>query len=203
MLKRYNNSFLDKLGDFNFEVLESSKNAIYALSNDLKFIYFNPAWFEFANKNGFDKSSAQQIVLGTSVLKSFGGIRLKLYFRNKYKKVIRTGKVWHHQYECSSNKKYRFFHQTAYPLQNKEGILIIHTEMFKLPMSNMNRETFHAIEHRYFNAEGRILQCSNCRHTQRADDPEIWDWVPSWVKKLPANYTLTICPTCEHLYKES
>lgn len=202
MLKRYDSSFLDIVGNFNFEALEKSKYSIYALSKDLKFIYFNPAWYKFAKKNGFDKAVAKKTVLGSSFIKALHGVRLRLYFYNHYKKAIRTGKVWHHEYECSSKKKYRFFHQTAYPLPNKNGLLIIHAEMFKLPMGNMNRENFHAIEHRYLNADGQIVQCSNCRHTQRADQPEIWDWVSDWVKKLPANHRLTICPTCEHLYND-
>ncbi len=200
MSERYDNRFLDILGDFNFEVLENSKYSIYALSKDLKFIYFNPAWFDFADKNGFDKVASKNMILGTPFLKSIKGVRLRLYFYNNYKKVLKTGKAWHHDYECSSKTEFRFFHQTAYPLKNQEGILVIHTEMFKLPMENMNREAFKAIEQRYLNADGQIIQCSNCRHTQRADKPEHWDWVPDWVEKLPFNHKLDICPTCEHLY---
>lgn len=202
-MKRFNKDFLDKLGDFNLEVLENSKYSIYALSKDLKFIYFNPAWFNFAVKNKFDETASRKLMIGTSVLKSIKGIRLKLYFRKHYKKVIRTGEIWHHQYQCSSHKEYRFFHQTVYPLHNKAGVLIVNTEMFKLPMSNMSRETFHAIGNRYIQPNDHIVQCSNCRHTQRADQLDIWDWVPDWVEKLPPNHSLSICPTCEHLYKDA
>jgi len=202
-LERYYQDFLDQLGDFNLDVLETSKYSIYALSKELRFIYFNPAWFQFATKNGFDKTAAKKLALGSSALKSIRGLRLKYHFRKNYKKVIRTGNIWHFDYECSSRNEYRFFHQSVYPLYKKAGVLIINTQMFKLPMSNMNRETFHAIEDRYIQTDGHIVQCSNCRHTQRADEPEIWDWVPSWVDKLPVNYGLSICPTCEHLYKET
>lgn len=202
-MEMYTKDFLNKLDGFNLELLEKSKYSIYALSKDLKFIYFNPAWYNFAIKNNINKTAARKINLGASILKSIKGIRLKLYFRKNYKKVMRTGVVWHYEYECSSIAEYRLYHQRAYPLKNKAGVLIINTEMFKLPMKNMNRNAFQAIEDRYIQPKGHIIQCSNCRHTQRADKLEIWDWVPDWVEKLPVNYRLTICPTCNNLYKDS
>ncbi|MBT8315590.1 MAG: hypothetical protein KJP26_14125 [Maribacter sp.] len=202
-MERYYPDFLSQLGDFNLEVLERSEYSIYALSRDLRFTYFNPAWFRFATKNGFDKAAAKKLALGSSVLKWIRGLRLKCYLRNNYKKVIRTGKIWHFDYECSSPSEYRLFHQIVHPLYKKSGVLIINTEMFKLPMSTMNRKTFRVIEDRYIQSDGQIVHCGNCRHTRRADEPDLWDWVPEWIDKLPANYRLSICPTCEHLYKET
>ena len=202
MLKRYNNSFLDILGDFNFEVLENSKNTIYALSKDLKFIYFNPAWFQLAEENGLDKETLQKYQLGTPISKAIHGLFIRSFYKRKFRKIIASSDIWHHDYECSSSKKFRYYHQSVYPLMKKAGILVINSVMFKLPMSNMNRETFMAIEGRYINSDGRINICANCRHTQRADQLDIWDWVPEWREKLPANHSLFICPTCEHLYKE-
>ncbi|EAR00359.1 hypothetical protein [Maribacter sp. HTCC2170] len=202
-MKRYTTEFLDNLGGFDFNVLEKSRFSICALSNKLKFIYVNHDWCRFAENNGHVKLISDEKVLGTSALRLFKGIRLKLYFRKNYKKVISSGEIWHHQYENIEKTKHRLLHQSVYPLDNKSGILIIHSEVYKLPMSNMNYETFHIIEERYFQSNGHIVQCSNCRHTQRADQPEIWDWVPDWVEKLPANYSLSICPTCEHLYQGS
>ncbi|WP_273274936.1 hypothetical protein [Maribacter polysiphoniae] len=202
-MKRYNEDFLDKIKGFNLQVLENSKYPIYALSKELKFIYFNPAWSHFAKDNQFEGRALKNLSLGSPYLKSIKGVWLKLYFQKNYKKVIRTGETWHHEYQCSSNEFYRFYHQTAYPLLDKSGVLIVNTEVFKLPMDQMNIKTFEVIIERYTQPNNRINQCSNCRHTQRADEPDLWDWVPNWVEKLPINSNLSICPTCKHLYEDS
>ena len=202
-MERFKEDFPGKLKNFNLEPLESSKHSIYALSNDLKFIYFNPAWFQFAEENGLDKETLQKFKLGTSISKAIYGIVTRSFYNRKYRKVIASGKNWYHDYECSSKKEFRFYHQGVYPLKEKAGILVINSLMFKLPMNKMNRDTFMAIEERYIQSEGHITHCSNCKHTLRADKPEHWDWVPTWAEKAPANSKLILCPTCTDFYMRS
>jgi len=55
---------------FDLEVLEKSRYSIYALSKELKFIYFNPAWYHFAIENDIDQTAFNNITLGSSYTKS-------------------------------------------------------------------------------------------------------------------------------------
>ncbi len=201
-MKRFGTDFLEMIKGFDLEVLEKSRYSIYALSKELKFIYFNPAWYHFAIENDIDQTALYNITLGSSYTKSIKGIWLKFYFRKKYKQVIKTGKTWHYQYDCSSADTYRYYLQTVYPLNNKSGVLIVNTEMFNLQNTRMNLETFKSIKKRYVQPNDLIIICPNCKHTKRADKTGTWDWVPDWASNSPVNTSLEICPTCRHLFKD-
>ena len=47
---RFEKGFASKLVGIDFETLEKSSNSIFGLSKDLKLIYFNPSWIDFAKK---------------------------------------------------------------------------------------------------------------------------------------------------------
>lgn len=199
-MKRYNENFPSKLKGFDFTTLESSKHSIYGLSKELNLIYFNPGFVHFAKENNHDGEILNKFPLGTPITEAFSGKKIKEFYIQNYKKVLATGELWHHEFECSSRDEYRQFHQGVYPMKNGDGLIIINTLMVNLPMDCIDRKAYEAIEKRYVKPTGFITQCSNCRYTQRIDQPEIWDWIPVWVVKIPGNMSHSICPTCFDYY---
>lgn len=195
-MERYKEDFASKLKGFDLETLENSRYSIYALSKDMELIYFNPAWIRFAQENDVDRDVLNKFSLGTAIPKVLKGQEVRDFYIQNYKNVLATGKVWRHEYECSSIDEFRYFHQGVYPLKDGEGIIVINTLLVNVPADLINRKAYEAIEKQYLQPTGLITQCTNCRYTQRADQPEIWDWVPSWVEKMPDNISHSICPTC-------
>lgn len=184
---------------FDLETLDNSKDIIYALSKDLKIIYYNPAWSEFAISNGADSKKIKNYILTTPISKAIPAIFRKLYI-SKFEESLQTGKVWKFDYECSSEDTYRTFNQISYPFKNGEGILVINRIRVEIPMSKTQRVSKKALESMYMFDTGFINQCSNCRCIQNNTVEEVWDWVPDWVKEIHPKTSHTICPVCYDYY---
>ena len=199
-MKRYKHDFPSKLKRFDFETLENSAHSIYALSKDLDIIYLNPAWVIFAKENDKRENILKKFQIGTPILKGIKGEEVKKFYSQNYREVLENGSVWNLKYECSSNNVYRNYHQRTYPLGNGEGLLIINSLLVKLPIENAKKTIYEAISKVYTQPTGFITQCCNCRNCQRVEKPEIWDWVPDWVKEMPDNCSHSICPTCFDYY---
>ena len=199
-MKRFEEGFPDTLNGMNFKTLEESKHSIYALSEALNLLYVNPSWVDFAKKNGAIDRILKQFPIGTNITNVFLGDLVKNFYKQNYLNVLITGKPWRNQYECSSVNEYREFHQDVYPLKNLKGLIIVNTLTVHLPMEQKGRKVYKISDKRYVNTAGFVTQCSNCRCNQRVNEPEIWDWVPEWVEKLPKNCSHSICPTCFDYY---
>ena len=196
-MKRYIEGFPSKLNGVDFKTLENSKSSIYGLSEELNLIYVNPSWILFAKKNGVSENHLKNIPLGKPITNAFLGERVKNFYTENYLKVLKTGKPWRHDYECSSVDEFREFRQDTYRLKDGKGLIIINTLTIHKPMNEIERESLKVLDNRYVNAStGFITQCCNCRCTQQAEEPEIWDWIPEWVKKIPNNCSHSICPIC-------
>lgn len=195
-MKRYTNGFIKRLVGLDFETLEKSQYSIYGLDRNLNFNYFNPAWVSFANENDNSNKVLTEFPLGTHFANALSGNEVKEFYIKNYEQVLKTGEVWWHQYECSSCVEYRKFNLGAYPLKNGQGLIITNTLVKKLPMKNTNRTNQQAFKTKYTQPSGFIVQCSNCRHTQQAENPEVWDWVPAWIKNNPEKCSHSICPIC-------
>ncbi|WP_339661855.1 hypothetical protein [uncultured Polaribacter sp.] len=199
-MKRYLEDFPDTLKGMNFKTLEESKHLIYVLSEELNLLYVNPIWIHFAKNNGGKDSLLKEIPLGEYITNAFTGNRIKKFYTENYLKVLETGKPWHHEYECSSKEEFREFHQGAYPVKDGKCIIVINTLIVHLPMHQKRLKKFNVSDKRYVDTTGFVTQCSNCKCTQRIEEPEIWDWVPEWVVKTPNNSSHSICPTCFDYY---
>ena len=199
-MKRYIDGFPTKLNGIDFNTLENSKYSIYGLSEELNLIYVNPAWIHFAQENGGNDTLLENLPLGTPITKAFYGEIIKNFYTENYMKVLDTGKPWRHEYECSSINKFRLFHQETYPLKGGSGLIIINTIAINLPMKDKGKNALKAMDNRYVNDNGFITQCSNCRCTQRAEESEVWDWIPEWVEKMTENSSHSICPICFDYY---
>ncbi|WP_298883571.1 hypothetical protein [uncultured Polaribacter sp.] len=197
---RFIDNFKSKLEGIDFETLEQSKYTIYGLSEDLELIYVNPGWVNFAKENGVSDSYMNDKLIGSSVINAIDGEKIKNFYTENYINVLKTKKPWKHEYECSSIQEYRQFHQNTYPLKNGKGLIVTNTLTVNLPMNSQNRKAYDALNKRYVANSGYITQCSNCRCTQRANEIDVWDWVPKWVENIPKNFSHSICPICFDYY---
>jgi hypothetical protein len=193
---RYFEDFPSKLNRIDFKTLENSKHSIYGLSEDLNLIYVNPEWINFAKENGVKGNVFKKIPLGQPITNAIFGECVKSFYTENYMKVLKTGKPWHHEYECSAVDEFREFHQNTYRIKDGKGLIIINTLTIHSPMKETGRKAYKVSDKRYLNTTGFLTQCSNCRCTQRANETNIWDWVPEWVEKIPDNCSHSICPIC-------
>lgn len=195
----YKNKIKEQTTGFDLNTLEESKDIIYALSKGLKLIYYNPAWRIFAKENGADDEEFKEKYLDQHIVNSIPA-PFKNYFVSKFNEVLKTGKVWHFDYECSSAETYRLFNQIAYPFKNRRGIIVVNRLRVELPMTKTIRHSKKALEKFYLQETGFINQCCNCRCIESVGNKNEWDWVPEWVKQMHPKTSHTICPVCYDYY---
>ena len=197
---RYRQDFPDLLQGFELGTLERDAHVIYALSADLELIYFNPAWFRFARENHGEPAISQRFGLGTPA-EDFLPAVVRDFYQNAYREALRTGEVWHHDYECSTPTRYRLYHQTSYPFHNGAGLLLVHSLCEERPHQAAYRPPQPPDTQTYRSrATGLVTQCCNCRRIQRPLEPVRWDWVPAWVERMPERTTSGLCPLCYEYY---
>ena len=194
----YFETWLDK---FDLATLEEHPSAIFSLLPDLRICYLNPGWFSFAAANGGEPGISIRFPIGTLLSDAISG-PLRDYYIDAYTRVFDSGKVWEHDYECSTPDTFRIYHQAAYPLDNKKAIIVINSLSVEMPHDETGRKSMQALEKKYRNKNGFITQCGHCRRTQRVDGVVQWDWVPAWVAVLPKNISHGLCKPCfDYYYK--
>ncbi len=191
--------FEENLKGFDMNTLEELPDTIYGLNKDLLLAYYNPGWHKFSKENNEEPNLSEDYPIGTPIEKCLLG-EMKSFYIENYKKVLKSGKVWHHEYECSSPKEMRIFTQSTYPLRNKEGLVIVNRLRKVGPINRplISEKEFNLND--YTHDTGFIHQCSNCRCIQRVDDERIWEWIEKWVIKFPENTSHSICQTCFDYY---
>ncbi|MBI2258017.1 MAG: hypothetical protein HYU67_03860 [Flavobacteriia bacterium] len=194
--RRYTDEFLEISKEYDFEFLESNAHAVFALDSELRFIYFNKAWFNFAK----DNDDIEKIIIQYPILSPFDtsvcGVLNKFYIE-AFKKVIEEETVWRHDYECSSKEEFRIFHMDVFPIATKKGLIVINSLKKSEAITQHN---FKPNTKDYLQKDGLYYQCSNCRKTQHSKNLHQWDWIPDWVEKCPNNTSHTICPICFDFY---
>ena len=101
---------------FHLKSLEADHSIIYMLSPDLRIIYCNKAWDEFAILNG-GVGLSREAVLGTSISDVIAE-PLKRFYEKAFDRAQKELKPWEHDYECSSPGLFRLFHMRVLPLAN-------------------------------------------------------------------------------------
>jgi hypothetical protein len=190
--------FEERLTDFKLETLEKHPNSVYALSSDLKLIYFNPAWEDHFQENNVNEVCGKEL-MGEAILDAMEGPEKELY-RKLFHKVMESGEPLKHEYECNSPSKLRIYSQDIYPLE-QGGLLIVNSLRVEKDMEEAGRQAQPFIQENYLNEEGFYEQCSNCRRTKQVNT-DTWDWVPALVEKMPENVSHSICPICFDHYWE-
>lgn len=198
-MKRYPDDFPALLTGFSLETLENEPNAVYGLSANLTLNYLNPGWFDFARKNEGEPAISERFVLGTHIGEAMTG-PVRDFYLEAFQGVLQSGKVWHHDYECSTPQIFRTFHQSVYPLYNRSGLVIVNSLVTAQSHDLVSRKPCQPIMKLYLKETGFITQCCNCRRVQRANAEDVWDWVPEWVEHMPANTSHTFCQICFEYY---
>jgi hypothetical protein len=198
-MKRYEEDFKSKLVGLDFDTIENSPHSIFGLSKELKLIYYNNAWLQFSKTINDDSCISVNYPLGTSVEDAMSGTLKDFYIFN-YKKVLNESKVWTHEYECSAVGVYRLFYQEVFPLKNGEGIIVVNSIRTEKYIQNVNALELTNLKLEYTDLNGMITQCSNCRKTQRINEKEIWDWVPTFLSETHEHVSHSICPICFDYY---
>lgn len=201
-MKRIHDDFSDLLDGFKLETLESDANSVFGLSRDLTVNYLNPAWFRFAKENHGEPAISERFGLGSYIGDALDG-SAKEYYLDAFSTVLQSGEVWHHDYECSSARTFRLYHQSVYPLHNRSGLVAINSLVTEHTFDESVRSSCPPIQERYTQETGFITQCSNCRRVQRAPRLDVWDWVPAWVERMPENTSHSFCQICFDYYYES
>jgi hypothetical protein len=198
-MKRFQDGFSVLLDGLDLEILENDPNSIYGLSKDLTLNYLNPGWFNFAKENDGEPTISERFNLGSHIGDSITG-PARDYYLEVFQRILNTGEIWHHEYECSTPEILRIYCQTVHPLYNRNGLLIVNRLVKEQPHDLKTRRPHKPIEKHYIQKTGLITQCCNCRRVKRVANLDVWDWVPAWVKKVPRNTSHTFCPKCYEYY---
>jgi len=190
-----NPEFKRLLSSHNLDDLDAHSGPIYGIWTDFRLAYLNPAWFRFARRNGGETSVEPHWGLGRSILDAMPE-QLRVFYRNAYQACLDSGRSWTQAYECSSDTQCRAFSQVAYPLGNAEGLLIAHSLIVEKAHDPVQRPACEPNETSYRDSHGLLHQCAHCRRVKNLQEEERWDWVPEWVRQIPARSSHTFCPPC-------
>lgn len=189
-------AFATLLRDYDLDRLDRHDGAIYAVSDDWRLRYFNEGWSRFALANGGEPRLSQAYPLGAPIFDAFAPSLLREFFEFHYLQCLRDGRMWGHDYECSSASTYRRFRMLVYPLERR-GVMVVNAMMVERPHARHETPAHLAS---YRDAAGLVHQCAHCRRTRSELNHENWDWVPAWVEHMPPRCSHGLCPTCLVFY---
>lgn len=179
---------------FGLESLEADHSIIYMLSPDLRIIYCNKAWDEFASLNGGIELS-REAVLGTCILDVIAE-PLRPFYANGFAQAQNQLQPWEHDYECSSLALFRLFHMRVLPLAN--SYLLVENSLQLERFHGLERPVMPAYSASYLNEHGILTMCAQCRRTRRINTGAvpIWDWVPEFLIDPPGPVSHGLCANC-------
>jgi hypothetical protein len=179
---------------FRLESLEADHSIIYMLSPELRIIYCNRAWDEFASLNGGVELN-RETVLGTPILEVIVE-PLRSFYASGFAQAQKQLLPWEHDYECSSPDSFRLFHMRVLPLAN--SYLLVENSLQVERPHGPERPVMPAYPDSYLNEHGMLTMCSHCRRTRRINTgaAPIWDWVPAFLTHAPGLVSHGLCPNC-------
>jgi hypothetical protein len=176
--------------------MDADPAVCFVLDEKLRLIYCNPSWDRFAEQNGAPHLRAK-LVLGMAALDSTSG-ELFDYYRYRYHEVLADRRPRDHDFHCSSPEVERLMRMHIYRSRNAPALLISCSMRIERSHSGPSGEP---IQDLYRNAQGVIVMCSNCRRTRRAAvEPETWDWVADFVRRMPGGVSHGLCNLCLNYY---
>jgi hypothetical protein len=179
------------LGAHSTDGLDAEGGSVVGLWPDGRIGLLNRAWQSFAIENG-GALTLERWPLGSDMASGISGV-LRAYYERAFDRVRLRGEPWEQTYQCNAPSRYREFRLRVLPLERRALLLVhslavdaVYPEEIELeqPLSEYQRD------------DGLVRQCSNCRRTQRAGSPGVWDWVRAYVSQPPPNATHGICETC-------
>jgi len=182
------------LAPFDAVTLDEDPSSICALTTELRISYVNRAWFRFATDN--DASWADgDWGIGTLITNAIPAI-LRPFYDELFRVALERREIVEHDYECSTPTLRRYFRMRILPCESG-ALLCVHSPL---------RESSHvapgnpALESRYRDGEGLILQCSNCRRVRCVTEPVQWEWVPAYVAEPMPDTSHGLCAVCTDYY---
>ena len=193
------NEFEACLRHFELAELDGLENVVYGVDADWGLAYLNAAWQKFARDNRGEPGISRDWGLGRSMLEAIPEA-LQLFYRDGYQTCRRSGKPWHHEFECSGPETYRRYQQTTYPLTAGKGLLIVNALVCEhphpLPEESPDPQTTAA----YADSDAIVHQCCHCRRISHPRVAGRWDWVPALVAKPSPRTSHTLCAVCLDFY---
>lgn len=178
---------------FDAQALESDAATLVALDETGVIVWTNPAWRAFALEND-GAEMLTRFGVGARYLDGIAGA-LRSFYEDVFVEAFQKNKILHHDYECSSDTVERQLHLRALPVPGA-GLLLEHSTVWRAPMERPGEE---ALETSYRNADGFVVQCSNCRRVRHRERKR-WDWVPAWVSDSHPSTSHGLCEICLDLY---
>ena len=189
--------FAQKACYLDVDAIDRSTDSVYLLDDSLNIVGYNDYYLSFASKNG-TPDIEERYGLGKSILSAILG-NLKTYYQQAYVNALKENSVFSQNYECSSCDQFRVFHQTAYPLYGKAGLVV--TNHCVVEKDLKGRPVCFGKEH--YNLHGFVVQCSNCRKIQNHSKVNKWDWIPDAVEHNFPNTSHSMCLHClDHYYPD-
>ena len=169
--------------------LEQESGTVYAIDEDHRIVFVNPAWYTFASANGGERLLRGPI-LGSS-LRSVVPDILQRFYDAGLAQAWASGQVWQHEYECSSDQTFRKFRMRVLPLPPGRFAIIandlIRQERFAGSAPSADSS--------YRSESGLIVQCAHCRRVRLAVG-DTWHWLPAFVKNPPERVSHGLCCAC-------
>jgi hypothetical protein len=179
---------------FHLANLEADQAIIYMLAPDLRILYCNKAWDEFASLNG-GVGLNREAVLGKPILDVIPE-PLRPFYANGFAKAQRDIRPWEHDYECSSPELFRLFHMRVLPLAN--SYLLVENSLRVEKPHGSERPAMSPSSASYLSEDGILTMCCHCRRTRRISggNAPIWDWVPAFLTDAPGYISHGLCQNC-------
>ena len=180
---------------FTPEALNASGNICCLVDSGYRIRFCNQAWDCFALENG-GASCLTPGILGRSLFDAIPAALVPYYMR-AFDAAQSSGLPFEVDYECSGPETYRLFRMQIFPLAPPEGYAVVHSLRVERPRDDPGAEPGEI----YRGAEGIITMCAHCRRTRRATEPNVWDWVPEYLRSNTLRVSHGLCPPCRrHFY---
>jgi hypothetical protein len=175
-----------------YRSVKDQDSTTYVVARDFSLVRTNEAWTRFALANHGEAVLARWTV-GRSILDAMTG-ELREFYRTAFERALVTGERWEHDYECSSSELFRTYRMFVFPLKSS-GLVVSHSLRVEEPHERLALAASGA-----YRREGVITMCASCRRVRALEPSEHWDWVPAYVRELPAETSHGLCPPCAKSY---
>ncbi len=187
--------FILKLGEVSLSHALNTSNVVIGVNAELRICFVNPAWEYQAKGQGREAVSGDSLLGGELVSMMAGPVQG--YYARALKRALYTLEPWHHRYLCPSPVAMEEWKLSAYPLQDRSGLLLYHALVVQRPSAR----AYAAVDERYLDLEGGLTICCHCRRTRRAMSEDLWDYVPAYLgPDAPHEAEQILCPACHDFY---
>jgi hypothetical protein len=168
---------------------ETSASVTCVIDADSTIIYCNPAWDDFALRNGGERATTRDVV-GRALFDYIPSV-----LEPHHRKLIATSRLEiggaATDYNCHTIDKFRRYHLKILPIPHTDLLAMVHSFRVERPLTFESRPVSE-----YHHGPGSVVtMCAQCRRVKNNRDC-LWDWVPDFVSAPPQRTSHGICPDC-------